>query len=84
MSLSGISQAVCEKINERVGVTNPSGPPTNDSFDVSVKFTGTYDDLGALVAGDSGEETNFAGKPAACFDGPSSGTYHFYQVLIAR
>ena len=75
---------VCEDINEKLGITNPSGPPVNNAFGTTAQFTGTYDDGSPGLLGDNGEEVNFAGKPAGCFDGPPSGTYHFYQVLIAR
>lgn len=84
MSLSGISQSVCTLINERLDVPNPSGPPENDGYDTSTPFQGFYNDAGGLSAGNNGEETNFSGKMAACFDGPPAGTYHFYQILIAR
>ena len=84
MSLTGMTQNTCEEINNRLGITNPSGPPTNDTFTTSTQFTAAYNDGGGSAIGDNGEESNFAGKMAACFDGPPSGTYHFYQVLIAR
>jgi hypothetical protein len=83
MSVSNIPESVCTIINERLDVPNPSGPPENDGFDTTVKFTGTYSPPGS-TAGNNGEEGHFSGKMAACFDGPPAGTYHFYQVLIAR
>lgn len=83
MSLSNISENLCTLINERLDVTNPSGPPENDGFGTTVQFIGTFHS-GGNSAGNNGEEANFAGKMAACFDGPPAGTYHFYQVLIAR
>lgn len=83
--LPGVVPELCALLNDRLGISNPSGAaPTNDAFDVSVKFTGTYDDSGGNVFGDNGDESNFAGRAAGCFNGPPAGTHYFYQVLIGR
>jgi hypothetical protein len=76
---------ICKAINEKLGVTNPSDSPPAEigTIDGYVnKFTGTFaaNDTITLPNPDKG-------KMAACFEGdtaPPSGTYHFYQVLLAR
>ena len=80
--LPNVTVGVCEQINKLIGVTSSAATvaDTGDADYSGSKFTGTYsagDQLGGPLAG-------FA---AGCFEGggtPASGTYHFYQVLIAR
>ena len=80
-----VSKETCININQKLGITNPDDePPSNDTVGTAIKFTGSYDDAGAIIVGNNGEETVFAGKTAACFDGPPAGFYYFYQVLLAR
>lgn len=83
--LKGVNKLVCIQINEMKDITNPSNnPPVADAFSAITKFTGSYDDSSGNIIGDNGDEVNFAGQRAACFEGPVAGTYYFYQVLIAR
>ncbi len=80
-----LKQEICTAINDKLGITNPSDDPPQetDTIDGYVnKFTGTFSDADTLVLPDPDK-----GKTAACFESennPSAGTYHFYQVLVAR
>ncbi|MCB1783915.1 MAG: hypothetical protein KDI13_07950 [Alphaproteobacteria bacterium] len=82
-----ISSTLCAAVNDLVGVTNPSGaPPTNvTTSGLTPKYTGTFS-AGDHIKDTSGTDA-LNGKESGCFEGggiPASGTYHFYQVLIAR
>lgn len=83
--LPWVTRTLCIEINDLLGVTNPGGTPPQDSgnADVSTKFTGTYAASQSIGGGDPEIE----GQRAGCFEGagtPAAGTYHFFQVLIAR
>jgi len=80
-----VMKSICIAINERMGITNPGGdPPANSgtAFSLAQKYDGSFTDgIGEI------NHANLYGKLAGCFEGsgtPPSGTYHFYQVLIAR
>ncbi len=80
MILPNIDIAVCQQINEKLHGTTII-PQEEDSVTLS-KFTGTYS---GLAISDSGAAMD--GNNAYCFEGnvaPAAGTYHYYQVLIAR
>lgn len=79
-----IQRTICIEINNRLGITNPSGEPPAESgdgwTDAEVKFTGSFTDNTIL---------NQAGQTQGCFAGSSSNsppvsTYHYFQVLSAR
>ncbi|MCB1529457.1 MAG: hypothetical protein H6853_00840 [Rhodospirillales bacterium] len=81
--LPNVTKMVCTEINTKLGVTNPGGDPpqTAGNANYTTKYQGTF------AAGDLVSEANLNGKEAACFEGngtPAAGTYHFYQVLLAR
>lgn len=82
MILSGLPQSLCLKINDIVGITNPSGdaPLDTDGFSTE-KFNGSYTQDGEI-----GSSLEFGGKLAGCFKDTKAepDTYNFYQVLIAR
>lgn len=86
LKLPYVKKIVCEAINEKAGVTNPSGNPPQESgaHDISTKFTGSYGSGADELDTGGGEiDSHLAG----CVEGntsPPSGTYHFYQVLLAR
>ncbi len=82
-----VTKEICIKINETLGVNNPSGEPFNETTGICLydtnKFVGSY---GAGSCGiDNGAVT---GKKAACLKtfmaSPSTNGYIFYTVLIAR
>lgn len=87
--LPWLTRDLCLVINEKLGVDNPGGAPPKDTSNVynTVKFVGSYTSLAALgYTGGSGS-VGFVNYGAACFEGdniPTSGTYHFYKVLISR
>jgi type II secretory pathway pseudopilin PulG len=78
-----LTEPVCMKINDLLGIQNPGGHPPVDSFDCnSTPFTGTYSNCSNPI-GDSAAA--LAGKQAFCEGYDASGIYYiFYQVLIAR
>lgn len=81
-----VLREVCEQINTHVNVDNVSDTPAQingNAVNFSAnKFTGTYSDSYQV------DKAEFRGKMAGCFEGTGAftpaGTYHFYQVLIAR
>lgn len=80
-ALPYIDQAVCIAINESLGITSGGAAPPQDGGTAWAwtKFTGSYTDGAQL-----GSSPN---RMAGCFESdtlPTSGTYHFYQVLVAR
>lgn len=80
-----VKKALCIELNQKTGVTNPSGNPPAEADQISAYtslFTGTYAIGESLTLADPNK-----GKTAGCFEGggtPAAGTYHFYQVLVAR
>lgn len=83
--LPWIREDLCIQINDMLDVVNPGGIPPQDSgnADIANKFTGSYTASQTVGGGDPEIE----GKRAGCFEGggaPAAGTYHFYQVLLAR
>lgn len=89
--LPNISKSLCAILNEKLGVTNPSGnPPVENGNGVApVPFLGTYNNNGLAQIGGSGDAANLNGKRSGCFQLPASnwhsaGQYIFYHVLIPR
>jgi len=83
MVLQNINKTVCEQINKKLHNTIII-PQENDSVYLE-KFAGVYH--GSWIDDSAGENGPLAGSSAYCFEGndtPASGTYHYYQVLIAR
>ncbi len=78
--LNDVTSNLCLKINNLLGVTNPSdAPPEDTEVDIG-KFIGVYDY--EVLLGD--EDTALSGKKAACFYNDDQTEYVFYKVLIAR
>jgi hypothetical protein len=75
-----IKKDVCVEINNKLGVTNPSGNPpnvTSTCWGTHVIFTGTYA-TGVTYCG-------VAKKEAGCvYDVANGGNYYFFRVLIVR
>jgi len=74
-----INRTVCEQINERLGrgTTIPQ-EPGNAWPSAATLFTGSLNDSDILEQD---------GLTAGCIEGttiPPAGTYHFYQILVAR
>ena len=80
--LPDISKALCLRLNDKLGVDNPSGDAPEDADSVnSTTFKGTYE-----MHTQIGLAAQLGGKMAACFKHtqPNPDTYNFYQVLIGR
>ncbi len=86
MVIPFVNQEVCLKINDALGVENPSGnAPIDAGCSWSTVFDGTYSDAQSIGAA-TGE---LEGKMQGCYRhdagcGTHNGSYHFYQVLITR
>ena len=74
---------VCMRINEKLGIDNPSDAPPVDTFCASAFFTGTYADC-VQELGDT--VTALQGKEAMCVQFTSGEEYSnaYLQVLWAR
>lgn len=78
-----LSQEVCIKINDHLGITNPSGVPPTDATYGTTRYIGVFG-YTATIGDEAGGE-NFQGKQAACFQKTAATSkYVFYKVLLAR
>ena len=71
------------KINEKLGVPNPSGDLPQDESDGWYSYAGTY--AGTVTLGD--DDTVLEGRLAFCTDDTamsSPNDAYYYKVLIAR
>ncbi len=78
--LQNIDQEICKQINNKLHGTTVI-PQESDTINLS-KFTGNY--TGSVI---SDASNIISGNYSYCFEGgttPPTGTYHYYQVLIAR
>jgi hypothetical protein len=86
-----IRQGICMEINKKLEINMPSGQPAQegtDAWDSNValaRFTGDYS--GSEEIGDG--SALYQNTRAGCFEGsgsntPPAGTYHYYEVLLAR
>jgi hypothetical protein len=85
MILPWVDKSLCTEINDMLGIDNPGSDPPADAgnAELATKFTGTYAGMQTIGGGDP----EIDGERAGCFEGggaPAPGTYHFFQVLIAR
>lgn len=84
MVLPWVEESLCTEINDMLGIDNPGGDPPADTgnADLATKFVGAYAATQTI-----GGAAQIDGQRAGCFQGggtPAAGTYHFFQVLIAR
>lgn len=87
-----LKSTICQSINKQLGWGKDSlGTPIQDSgvgyaHSTHTRFTGTY--AGGNQIGTAQPTTdNFSSITNGCIEGesgPTAGTYHFFQVLIAR
>ncbi len=79
-----LKQGLCMAINDKLGVPNPGGDAPQAAGAIGLtQFQGTYAGGGTDLELPVAEQ----GKLKACFKSqvtPTTGTYHFYQVLIVR
>lgn len=82
--LPWVNRSVCVAINDMLEIDNPGGNPPQDNLDVDLTaYTGSYSSGDSIGGGDPEIE----GRRAGCFEGdgdPAAGSYHFFQVLVAR
>lgn len=81
----GLSDQVCTKINEILGVSNDGAlPPADAKLDTSVPFAGAFDYSGDIIGdgdGSGSADTAMANESAACILDDTSGENMFYEVL---
>ncbi len=86
-----IRQNICEELNKKLDLNNPSGAPLQEgagawhATPAIARFTGDY--LDSAEIGDSA--AIYKNTRSGCFEGsgantPPAGTYHYYLVLLAR
>jgi hypothetical protein len=88
--LPWVKRDICIAINHALGLAGPTDSPPQASGRIWISamnpFTGSFSQGGSIQSGTSGASV-LTGTMAGCFEGdtnPPSGSYHFYQVLIAR
>ncbi len=79
-----IQKQVCLQVNKLLGIANPGGNPPAETANAWPGGSPYYNGGQA-----DGERLDQAGKMAGCFEGaaastPTPGTYHFFQILVAR
>ncbi|PCJ97802.1 MAG: hypothetical protein COA45_08930 [Zetaproteobacteria bacterium] len=91
-----LKKEVCMAVNKQLDLTPASRDvplETHGPFAVNIKFVGSYGSaFDRKVSGDgtTGQTDILYGKMAGCTEAsgtastPASGTFHYYQVLIAR
>lgn len=82
-----VPKSVCLQINSMQGITNTNGnPPQMGSFLIDEKFNGAFTNIisNHAIGGinPTTEAPEVQGRSAACVE--VSGTYYFYQLLLAR
>lgn len=77
-----VTREACIYVNNKFGVTNPSGAPPVTGFTwpfIDTRFTGSF-----VVAGAHINFPNISGNPTGCFHDNVGNVYYFYHVLIDR
>jgi len=81
-----INLPTCLAINDALGIDNPGGAPPVESGNAwtaaQIKFTGDFSSAGIHLERDRAMAGCFSGFGALTT--PPEGTYHFFQVLVAR
>ncbi len=84
MFLPYITRELCIAINQALNLGDATTTPSKDNTSMSfTKFAGTFTYATQIRP----TEVAYRGQEAYCIQGdssPATGTYHFYQVLIAR
>lgn len=91
LGLPFIHKNLCEAINRKLGFgpSTDGQPPLDSSTSfaapAAVPFTGVFSTTGFEMGTSPTPGETYTGKMAGCIEsGDSAGTYHFYQVLLAR
>lgn len=82
VAVDELNQNTCIELNNKIGITNPSGVPPTDTDITLTAYQGAYSY--STSVGDEAGGTNFKGAQAACFQETGTGKYVFYKVLVAR
>ncbi len=77
-----LDQTVCEKINDFLGVPNPSSTVPTDTEIGETRYTGTFGYTETI--GDTVGSADLDGRVSGCFQRSAIPEYVFYKVLIAR
>lgn len=89
--LPGITQTLCSRINEELGL--PQTPPSETGIDVSTQMINTdgttsigVDSTGGSggTIGDAAGSHTFDGQPFGCFEVGATNVYVYYHVLVER
>lgn len=83
MNLPYVDLQICLQINEKLGITNPSGNLPGTDGTNWVKFQGDYDDSTTGAIESLNGISQIQGKNVGCYLNQASDVI-FYQVLIAR
>lgn len=86
-----LKKIICTELNKKAGINLPSGEPLPEgtsawnSNPATARFTGSYTNDSEIGDGNAA----FRKTRSGCFAGtgtnmPPSGTYHYYEVLLAR
>jgi len=83
--LQNVTEEFCIAINDQNGVENPlDAPPQDDgNVDLTTPFAGVF--AMSQTIGDTGNILD--GQKEGCFEGggtPTTGTFHYYRVLLVR
>ncbi|PZP57222.1 MAG: hypothetical protein DI586_01115 [Micavibrio aeruginosavorus] len=78
LGIGFLKKEVCIEINNKLGITNPSGNPPTDTW-AGGRFVGTYAD-----SANDFNTTATQGKKAFCGTSTGGDRFMYYQVLIAR
>ena len=83
--LMNVSKGFCIELNKKASVENPSEDPPKDENNIAygTAFVGTYQHGNNILDAALTLSQNIEG----CVEGggaPSTGTYHYYRVLLAR
>lgn len=81
MILPNVSEEICIRINDQIGIENPGGaPPTDTNIREAEKFQGTFGYHQTI--GD--EESVLEGQKEACIEETSDSEYVYYKVLMSN
>lgn len=93
MFIPYIKKELCIAINDKLGITPPMRDvplETAGPFAINIKFVGAYPDIVDRSISGDGTAGVLKGRMVGCTEAsgtsstPAIGSYHYYQVLIAR
>lgn len=90
VGLPFINLNLCKALNRKLGFGASDGTPPVDAGSsfaapTATAFNGVYSTTGVEMGTGATAPDNYTGKMAGCVESQNiAGTYHFYQVLLAR